>query len=357
MGASNSHHVPHPEGETMKALVFTQYGKPDATLELHDNVPKPVAGAGEILIKVHAASVNPIDKIRVTGGLKALRPERAWPAVLGYDAAGVVEVCGEGTSMFNVGDEVFVRVSRNDSMGSIAEFLSAPESQVALKPSNASFEEAASLPLVSLTALQALRRAGVTEGSNVLVTGGAGGVGSIGIQLAKNVMKAGSVATTASPGIKTTFVTSLGADIVVDYRSEKIVDKLKDIDCTLDTTAESANAVLVTNKGGKVVTISGTPTVDEITRISGAPPNFIVRSFLRLGRQSDAINAAAKGDVEWSYLFMQPIGKDLKELAGYVEAEQVKPQLDGVWDLADWKGAIDKSFSGRAKGKCVIKIV
>lgn len=354
MGASASHPA-HPDGKTMKALTFVKHGPMESSLELIGTQPVPVQGKGELLIKVRATSLNPIDKMRVEGGLKALRPETMTPSILGYDGAGIVEAVGEGVADVQVGAEVFFRWFPPPSQGTIAEFVAVPADQVVNKPVHVSFEEAASFPLVGLTTIQAMTRGGVKEGDKVFISGGAGGVGTFAIQYAKNVLKAGTVATTASPGEKTDLCKSLGADVVINYREEKFEEVLTEYDFAFDTSGESAKCAQILKKGKKVVTIAGTPSLDELTRI-GVRPNFIVRTFLNMKRQKEAMDNAEAAGVEWSNLMLTQSKPDLQHLADNIAAGLIKPVVDNIWDLSDWQGAVKQSASGRAKGKCVIRV-
>lgn len=356
MGGSSSSNrrLAHPDGKTMKAIVFAKHGKHQDVLALTD-VPLPSGiTENQVMIKVAAASINPIDKMRVEGDLKALRPEAVSPTVLGYDAAGVIDAVGSGVTEFKVGDEVYVRLVEATS-GSLAEYCVSDQTLVAMKPSKCTMEEAAAMPLACVTALQGLRRIGLKEGDKVFISGGAGGVGSFAIQLAKHIFQASVVATTASPGAKTELCKSLGADIVINYKEQKFETELKDYDCCFDTTHESAKMPEICKKGGKVTTVSDTPTVDELVRI-GVPLSFPVKTFLNMKKNKAAIASAATHGVEWTYMFLQPNGKDLKLLASYVDDSKLKVVLDGTWEMSDWRAFVDRHFSGRAGGKCVLRI-
>merc|ERR1719223_2487845 len=223
----------------MKALTFEKFGPAEQVMKM-GTVPVPSeVPAGYILVKVHAASLNPIDKMRIEGGLKALRGEQMWPAVVGYDVAGVVEKLGAKVNAFVTGDEVVARMQSWPMLpGGICEYSLVDVNTVAKKPANISFTDAASFPLAGETALQALRLGGVGPGSKVFVSGGAGGVGTLAIQIAK-ILGAETVATTASPGEKTELCKSLGADVVVNYPDEKFEDLLNNYDFAFDTTGES----------------------------------------------------------------------------------------------------------------------
>jgi NADPH:quinone reductase-like Zn-dependent oxidoreductase len=339
----------------MKAVCFTSFGKTADALAVQ-SIPKPFIGSpNEILIKVHACALNPIDKIRLSGGLSLVIPEEYNTSVLGYDVAGTVEKAGEDASnFFSVGDEVFVRLA-GMKYGAMAEYVVCTPTEVAKKPSNITFAEAASIPLAGLTALQSLRRGGVKEGSKVFIPGGSGGVGSLAIQIAKKMLKASYVCTTASPGLGTDICKQAGADRVIDYRSENFEEVLKgeDFDMAFDTMNQAAQFGGLLKKGGKVVSISGTPTIEAL----GKQP-LGVRAFMFLSRNRAAEKAAKKAGCSWEYIFMQPIGEDLAEIAKYVESGDIQPIIDTeASSLDEFKVAVDKLFSGRSKGKCVIKVV
>merc|ERR1712224_432352 len=216
-------------------------------------------------------------------------------------------------------------------------------------------EEAAAMPLAAVTAMQAFKRLGLKEGDKIAITGGAGGVGTYAIQIAKHVFKA-HVATTASAGEKFELVKSLGADVVVDYRSEKFENVPKDYDYGFDTVNESDRLCEVVKKGGKVVTIAGSPSIDEMTNKFG-PQILPVRLYMWYIKNHKAQSAASKNGVDWSYMFLSPNASDLETLAGWVEDGKVKSVLDMAVPFESFQQAVDRLVSGRAKGKCVIKVV
>mmetsp|Transcript_23715 Transcript_23715/g.35178 ORF Transcript_23715/g.35178 Transcript_23715/m.35178 type:complete len:363 (+) Transcript_23715:107-1195(+) len=352
----------NPDGETMKAVCFTAYGKgTDSGVVSVQTIPKPfIETPDELLIKVHACSLNPIDKGRLCGDLSLVLPEVYNTNVLGYDVAGVVEKVGdEASASFKVGDEVFVRLA-GMKYGALAEYVVCSVPEVAKKPSNISFSEAASVPLVGITALQALRHGGVKEGSKVFIPGGAGGVGSLAIQIAKKIFKASYVCTTASPGVGFDICKKAGADRIIDYRSENFEKVLagEDFDMVFDTMNQAAQMGGLLKKGGKIISISGTPTIESITKSVNSSPPLVLKMFLFLGRNRKAEKAAKKAGGTWEYIFMQPSGKDLTEIATYLENGEVKAVIDTeATSLDDFKVAVDKLWSGRSKGKCVIKVV
>ena len=211
----------------MKAFAISRYKGPLGAVD----VPEPVVGERDVLVHVRAAGLNQLDEKIRTGEFKQILPYK-FPLILGHDVAGVILHVGAKVQAFKVGDEVYGR-PRTDSIGAFAERIAVPEADLALKPASASFEEAGSLPLVALTAWQALiERGNVQSGQKVLIHAGAGGVGSIAIQLAKHL--GASVATTVSAS-NMDFVRGLGADTVIDYRNEDFEQRLTGYDLVLDS--------------------------------------------------------------------------------------------------------------------------
>jgi NADPH:quinone reductase-like Zn-dependent oxidoreductase len=212
-------------GRTMKAISFAKYGKPAILKKTDVEYPHGFDASKNVVIKVHASSINPVDKALLSGDLKMVRPVAEFPHVISYDVAGVVEEA-DSKGVFSVGQPVFARLFGDVSdgkktpwfRGAMAEYCVAHTSNVVTKPDNISFEEAASIPLVGMTALQVLKESGLKEGDSIFISGGAGGVGTMAIQLAKHVFKAERVVTTASKGEKADLCKSLGADEVLDYK-------------------------------------------------------------------------------------------------------------------------------------------
>ena len=363
----------HPDGRTMKTISFGKYGKPSELKKIETAYPHGFDASSNVVIKIHAASVNPVDKALLGGDLKMVRPVAAFPHVISYDVAGVVAEADQAGT-FSVGQPVFARLFGNAKdgkktpwyRGAMAEFCVADVSNVVAKPENLTFEEAASIPLVGMTALQVLKTSGLKEGDSIFISGGAGGVGTMAIQLAKHVFKADLVVTTASKGEKEKLCKSLGADVVLDYKSQKFDEVYGEndadkFDVCFDTTAESLQMAAISKKGGRIVSIAGMPTLEEIRRIGGTA--WILKLFLKRKEKRKEFKAAAAVNASWTYLFLSPSQEDLSVLASHLASGVVKPVLDGVWDFhsedpeAGWQGAFSRSFSGRAKGKCVVKIV
>ena len=358
-------------GRTMKAITFSKYGNPTNLKKVDVAYPHGFDTSVNVVIKVNASAINPVDKALLSGDLKMVRPVAGFPHVICYDVAGVVEEA-DSKGVFSVGQPVFARLFGDVSdgkktpwyRGSMAEYCVAHTSNVVTKPENISFEEAASIPLVGMTALQVLKTSGLKEGDSVFISGGAGGVGTLAIQLAKHVFKAGHVVTTASKGEKTDLCMSLGADEVLDYKSENFVSVYgtddKKFDVCFDTTAESFEMTNIIKEGGKIVSIAGMPTLDEIRRIGGTA--WILKLFLKRKEKRKEFKAAKAINADWTYLFLSPSKKDLTELASHLQDGTIKAVLDNEWDFNSedqekgWVGAFNKSFSGRAKGKCIVKM-
>lgn len=333
----------------MRAFVLTRYGGPDA-LELRD-VPEPQPGPGEVRIRVVAAGLNPVDyKIR-QGALRAINPFRL-PVVAGSEVAGTVDAVGPGPSRFAIGDRVYARVDKA-RLGAFAEFVCVQQELAAVMPASLGFAEAAGLPLAGLTALQSLRdELGVHKGTRLFISGGAGGVGTLAIQLARHL--GAEVATTASPRGEA-LVRRLGADHVVDYTREDFTRVLKDYDAVLDLVggATLKACFRIIKPGGRVVSIAGVPEPLTAKKDLGSPP-WITAVFwaMSLGLRRRARRARAG----YRYLFMHPSGDDLRILGGLVEDGQLEPIVDSIFPFERIAEAFAALEQGRAKGKIVVTL-
>ncbi|HUJ60787.1 MAG TPA: NADP-dependent oxidoreductase [Kofleriaceae bacterium] len=331
----------------MQGVVATRYGGLDA-LAIVDR-PEPVVGPRDVGIAVRAASLNPIDyKIR-EGKLKLVL-DVAPPIALGCDVAGVVDAVGAEVTGFRAGDEVYARLEKN-RMGGLAERAVADERVVARKPARASFEEAAAVPLAGLTALQALREvAGVTAGQRVLIHAGAGGVGSLAIQIAKALGL--HVATTTSTK-NVELVRSLGADEVIDYTKERASDKLHELDAVFDSLggASELDSLAMVKRGGVVVGIGGLP--DAAFARERLPWFARPAIWLATGRRR---RAAARAGARFVYLFMRPDGAQLAELARWIDDGKLRPLVHKSYPLAAVRDAFAELERGRARGKIVVTI-
>ncbi len=332
----------------MKAFVLERYGK-KSELKLSE-IPGPQLRDDEVLVEVHAAGVNLLDAKIKNGEFKMILPYRL-PLVLGHDVAGVVVKAGAQVSKFKVGDEVYARVD-DFRIGSFAEFVPVKESALALKPSNLTMVEAASIPLVGLTAWQALVTNGeLKQGQKVFIQAGSGGVGTFAIQLAKHL---GARVATTSSAASADLVKGLGADVVVDYKTQHFEDVLRDYDMVLNSqdskTLEKSLGVL--KGGGKVISISGPP--DPAFGQQIAAPGFL-KLIMRL-LSSGVRRKARKLGVHYSFLFMKANGAQLEAIACLIEARAIRPVIDKVFPFEATNEALAYVEAGRAKGKVVIQL-
>ena len=307
--------------ELQKAWFYNEYGSVDVLQFGEVPVPKP--GPSQVLIKIRAAALNPVDFKRRQGLFR--RADSDFPTVPGCDAAGVVVEVGDGVTKFKNGDEVYSDIQdfgagRPKQWGTLAQYTVVEEYLVAPKPKNLSFEAVASLPLALLTAQQAFDIAKFEEGKSVFIVGGAGGVGSLAIQLARHVYGASRIVSTSST-VKLEFVKSLGADVVIDYTKQSYDQISEKFDFVFDTIGDSAKSQVVAKEEAKVLDIA---------------------SFQPHGR------------VE--FFGVSPHAKNLEKLQPYIESEKLKPVIDpkSPYSFSDVKEAFKHQESGRATGKIVI---
>jgi NADPH:quinone reductase-like Zn-dependent oxidoreductase len=314
------------EMENMKAVRVHNYGGPEV-LRFED-APRPTPGSGELLIRVHAASVNPIDwKVRA-GYMKDYIP-LPLPFILGWDVSGVVEAVGSGVTKFKNGDEVYARpdVAAHGS-GAYAEYVVAKETETALKPKSVDHVHAAAIPVGAVTAWRALfDTAGLREGQKVLIHGAAGGVGSFAVQLAK--WKGAHVIGTASTRNQT-FLRDLGVDEPIDYEKMRFEDVVHDVDVVFDPIGGDTQkrSWKTLKKGGILVSIVGPPSEDE----------------------------AVKHGVRSAFLSAQGGSSLLAELATLVDSGKVNPIVETVLPLSEARHAHELNETGHARGKIVLKV-
>ncbi|SDN85238.1 NADPH:quinone reductase [Klenkia soli] len=328
----------------MKAFVVDRYKRP---LHLAE-VAEPEVGPHDVLVDVRAASVNVLDaKIR-DGEFRQLLPYRT-PLTLGHDLAGVVLRVGDAVTRFSVGDEVFGR-PRDHRIGTFAERIAVHQDDLATKPATLSMTEAAALPLVALTAWQALVEvARVQPGQQVLVHAGSGGVGTVAIQLAKHL---GATVATTTGTSNVEWVRALGADLVVDYRTQDFTDLVRGYDLALDGQGGEnlTRSLGVLRKGGLAIGIAGPPDHDFGVR---AGLNPVLRTVFRL-LSAGVRRKAAKLGVRYSFLFMRASGTQLAEIAALVDAGVLTPVLDRDFPFEQTPVALAHVETGRAKGKVTI---
>jgi NADPH:quinone reductase-like Zn-dependent oxidoreductase len=273
------------------------------------------------------------------------------PLILGNDLAGVVVRVGSQVRRFKPGDEVYARPDQ-DRIGAFAEFISMNEDAVANKPKELTMEEAASIPLVGLTAWQALiERANLKKGQKVLIHAGSGGVGTFAIQLAKHV---GAIVATTTSTANLDWVKRLGADIVIDYRKDDFETILRDYDVVLDTLGGETlkKSLRVLKPGGKLISLSGPPDPDFAKDIGST---WTLRLVMRL--LSYRIRKKAKRHhVSYSFLFMRASGDQLREIGSLINSGIIRPVVDRVFPFASTKEALVYVEKGRAKGKVIVKV-
>lgn len=333
----------------MKAFIVKRYGRGNP-IQLSE-MPEPILQDDDVLVQIHAASVNPLDAKLRDGEFKLILPYRL-PLILGNDCAGVVVRVGSSVRRFKVGDEVYTRPHK-DRIGTFAELIAVKEDGLALKPKTLTMEEAASIPLVGLTAWQALIEKGqLKKGQKVLIHAGSGGVGTFAIQLAKHL--GAKVATTASAA-NADMLKRLGADIVIDYKKDDFSAMLKDYDLIFDTQGGETlkKSLHVLKPNGKVIGIAGPPDAD-FTQEIGAP--WFLKVVVRL--LSYNIKKAAKGlQVNYSFLFMRADGEQLSKISALIDAGNIRPIIDKVFPFESTPEAVAYVESGRAKGKVIIKVL
>ncbi|WP_454722969.1 NADP-dependent oxidoreductase [Delftia acidovorans] len=332
----------------MKAFVLESYGA-NRALQLAD-VPEPQLRDDEVLVQVHAAGVNQLDSKIKDGQFKLILPYRL-PLILGHDVAGVVVKAGPRVRQFKPGDEVYARTD-DFRIGTFAEFVPVKESSLAPKPKGLTMEEAASIPLVGLTAWQALvETAKLSKGQRVFIQAGSGGVGTFAIQLARHL---GATVATTTSAANFELVRSLGADVVIDYRTQDFEDVLHDYDVVLNSQDGKTlgKSLRVLKGGAKLVSISGPP--DPAFGRNIAAPAF-VRLVMRL--LSSGIRRRARGrGIDYSFLFMRANGGQLREITRLIEAGAIRPVVDKVFAFESTNEALAYAEAGHAKGKVVIKI-
>ena len=332
----------------MKAYVLDRYGKA-ANLRLTE-IPEPELREDEVLVDVHAAGINVLDSKIRDGEFKQLLPYRL-PVILGNDVAGIVVRVGSRVQRFKPGDEVYARPDGR-RMGGFAERIAMNERDVALKPQSASMQEAASLPLVALTAWQVLvERANLRKGQKVFIHAGSGGVGTVAIQLAKHL---GAFVATTTGTDNVAWVKALGADVVIDYRKEDFATQLRDYDVVINSLGSDVleKSLQVLKPGGKLISISGPPDPAFAQQIGASWP---IKQIMRLLSRRIRAQAKRRG-VSYSFLFMRASGDQLREIAALVDAGVIRPIVDRVLPFESVNEALAYVDKGRAKGKVVIKV-
>ncbi|WP_377521233.1 NADP-dependent oxidoreductase [Priestia megaterium] len=331
----------------MRAMVIDRYGKVPMHLA---EMPTPEIGEYEVLAEIHAASINPID-FKIRDGKVKLLVKYKMPLILGNDFSGVVAKVGAKVTRFKAGDEIYAR-PRKSKIGTFGEYVAIHEDDIALKPKNLNFEEAASIPLVGLTSYQALTDIlQLKKGQKILIQAGAGGVGTFAIQLAK--LMGATVATTASEG-GANLVKSLGADEIINYKTEKFEEILKNYDAVFDTLGGEIleKSFGIIKDGGKLVSVSGLPNA----RFGKEYGSGFFKTLLFSAASHKLTGLEKKHNVQYTFLFMKPSGEQLRIIANFIETGKIKPIIDKVFSFKDAQKAMEYAESGRAKGKIILKI-
>lgn len=333
----------------MKAFLIDRYGK-EETGRIAD-VPEPELQDDDVLVQIHAAGVNLLDSKIRNGEFKTILPYRM-PLVLGHDVAGKVVRMGPNVRGFKPGDDVYARPD-DFRIGTFAEFIAIKEGSLARKPSNLTMVEAASVPLVALTAWQVLvETAKLKKGQKVFIQAGSGGVGTIAIQLAKHL---GAFVATTTSTRNVDWVKALGADVVIDYKQQDFATELRDYDVVLNSLGKEdlEKSLRVLKPGGHLISISGPPTPALAATKGLAWP---LKQVLRL--MSFGIRRKAKrSGVEYTFVFMRADGAQLREITRLIESGAIRPVVDTVFPFQDTFKALAYIDSGRAKGKVVVQVM
>lgn len=332
---------------SMQAAQITHYRQTTPTLQ---TIPIPTPRDHEVLVKIKAASINPIDLKTMAGGLKLLLTY-PMPLTIGSDFAGEVVAVGKRVTQFKVGDAVYGRPQKNH-IGTFADYIAVATADIALMPRHLTYQEAAAIPLVGLTSYQALHDLmHLTPGQKVLIQGGAGGIGTIAIPLAKRM--GAYVATTASRK-NFELVTRLGADRAIDYHTEDFAETLTDYDAVFDTRGGTTleQAFRVVKPGGTVVSVSGLPTA-KFAKDYGLPRwkralfALAAHKLTRLARQTKT---------RYHFLFMTPSGRQLQVLTDLIEQDAWHPTIDRTFPLSQVDQALAHARGGHARGKIILNI-
>ena len=332
----------------MKAFIVDRYGSKDGVRAAE--MPDPELRDDDVLVQVHAAGVNLLDSKIRDGEFKLVLPYRL-PLILGHDVAGVAVRVGPRVRRFRPGDEVYARPD-DFRIGTFSESIAIKEDSLAIKPHQLTMEEAASIPLVGLTAWQALvEKANLKMGQKVFIQAGSGGVGTFAIQLAKHL---GATVATTTSGANADWVKGLGADVVIDYKKDDFEEVLHDYDVVLNSQDGKTlvKSLRVLRPGVKLISISGPPD-PEFGKAIGSP--WFVKVIMRL-LSFGIRRRARRRKVSFSFLFMRASGAQLREISALVDSGVIRPVVDRVFPFESTKEAMAYVETGRAKGKVVVKV-
>ncbi len=332
----------------MRAFLLDGYGAIADHVRLAE-IADPVPGPDDVMIEIHAASLNPIDFKIAHGDLKRVSNYQL-PRPFGFDASGIVLSAGARVTRFKPGDAVYARASR-ETIGTFAEKIALSEKFVALKPVAVSHAQAAALPLVGLTTLQGFSRVKARAGQRILIHAGAGGIGTFAIQYARHL---GLEVSTTTSSKNADFVKSLGADKVIAYDRENYLQAGGGYDIVYDTLggAFTVDAFKVVKRGGAVISLSGPPDRDFARREG---KGFLVRAAVWLMSRK-VYAASAEAGASYCWFFTEPSGEQLREIAGLVDGGAIKPVIDREFAFEQLPDALTYLEAGRARGKVVLKV-
>ena len=331
----------------MKAAQIRAYNKNNIEVEIVE-ISKPKIKNNQVLVKVKTAGVNPLDNMITRGEVKLVVPYK-FPLTMGNEIVGEVVEVGKDIKRFKLGDRVFSRLPL-DNIGGFAEYVAVDENAIAKVPDYLSDEEAASVPLTALTAMQAFELLEVKSGRTIFISGGSGGFGSMAIPLAKTF---GLKVITNGSGESKERILNLGADVYIDYRKENYLDIVKDVDYVIDTlgVSELDKQFSILKNGGSLVSLRGLPNKDFAKKMNF--PLWKQILFGLVGSKYDKL--AQKNNQKYNFIFVRSNGKQLEHIAKIFEEKQIKPSVDKVFDFKDINKALDKVANGRSNGKTVIK--
>lgn len=330
----------------MKAAQHIAYGKKNLTLKLTE-IAKPIIQPNQVLLKVTAAGVNPLDNMISRGDVKLIVPYK-FPQTAGNEVVGIIQEVGVNVTTFNVGDRVFGRLPI-DNIGAFAEYVAVDIKALAQVPSYLSDVEAAAIPLTALTIMQALEIMGAESGKTIFISGGTGGVGGMAIPIAK---AKGLTVITNGDGASGNRVLSLGADKFINYKTEDYTKTLSQIDYVLDTLGgvETEKQMSIMKKGGQLVSLRAIPNGKFAKRMNLAKWKQLL--FEIVGRQFDKM--AKRYGVHYYFIFVESNGRQLQEVSDIFSKLEIKPSIDTIYPFEEVNAALDKVANGRSRGKTVL---
>ncbi|MBY5035301.1 NADP-dependent oxidoreductase [Streptococcus gallolyticus] len=332
----------------MRAIQQTKYAKEPFDLEIVE-LPKPAISAHQVLVKVLAAGVNPLDYKLMTGGIRPILPYKT-PFTSGNEFSGIIEEVGPDVTEFRVGDRVYGRMTLEEP-GAFADYVAIAATEIAPMPDYLSFEEAAGVPLTALTAYQALDLLKVEAGKTIFISGGTGGFGAMAIPLAK---ARGLRVVTNGRAVHKERMLSLGVDQFIDYQTEDYADLLSNVDYVIDTLGgdELVKQFSILKKGGSLVSLDGMPN-RAFAKEMGLSM-FKQLLFGLVGRKYDKL--AAKNQQTYHFIFVHSEGQQLREISRIFSEKQIPIFIDKVYAFEEINIALNKLRQGGSKGKSILRV-